>query len=130
MVLALTFWDLFWGMIWLFFLFLWIWIYISIFSDLFRDREESAVKKVLWVLFLFVFPFLGPLIYLIVRGQGMAERSLKAQVAAQQQFDDYVRQVGGGRSPADELAKLAELKAAGSISEAEFEQLKAKVVSG
>jgi len=131
MVLALTFWDLFWGMVWFFFLFLWIWIYISIFSDLFRDHEESGVKKVVWVLFLLVFPFLGPLVYLIVRGEGMARRSLKAQADAQEQFDAYIRQAAGGApGAADQLAKLVELRAAGHLSDAEFEQMKARIVAG
>ncbi|MCU0270230.1 MAG: SHOCT domain-containing protein [Acidimicrobiales bacterium] len=112
-----------------FFFFMWIWVFISCISDLFRDHQESGVSKVLWTIFLVFFPILGPLVYLLVRGKGMAERSMKQQAAVQQQFDDYVRQTAGsGPSAADELAKLADLKASGAISEDDYQKMKAKVV--
>lgn len=129
MVLAdIRLFDLLLSMLWLFFLFMWIWIFISILGDLFRDREVSGVTKVVWVLALVFLPFLGSLVYLIARGDGMAQRSLAAQAQAQEAFDQYVRQTAGGASVADELAKLADLRAAGTISEEEFTRMKAKIV--
>ena len=115
----------------IFFFVIWIWILITILSDLFRDHELSGWWKAVWVLFLVFIPFLTALIYLIARGNGMRERTIKAQAEAKQHFDDYERQTatsGGGASTADELSKLAQLKASGTISEEEFQAQKAKLL--
>jgi hypothetical protein len=111
----------------IFFFVIWIWILITILSDLFRDHELSGWWKALWVLFLVFIPFLTALIYLIARGSGMRDRTIKAQAEAKQHFDDYVRQTTTGGT-ADELSKLADLKANGTITEAEFEAQKAKLL--
>ena len=112
----------------IFLLFAWFWILITIFADLFRDHEMSGWGKAAWVLFLIVLPFLGSLIYLIARGQGMRDRALKEQADARKHFDSYVRETAG-TSPADELHKLSDLKQRGDISEQEFEQAKAKLLA-
>ncbi|MBS1886466.1 MAG: SHOCT domain-containing protein [Actinobacteria bacterium] len=112
-----------------FLLFAWIWILISVLSDLFRDHELSGVVKAVWVFFLVFLPFLGVLIYLIVRGNGMRERTIKEQADAKKQFDGYVREQAHAASPADELGKLAELKDKGAISSEEFERAKAKLLA-
>ena len=111
-----------------FLLFAWIWILISIISDLFRDHELSGVAKAVWVFFLVFLPFLGVLLYLIVRGNGMRDRTIKAQVDAKKEFDSYVREQAQAGSPADELHKLAELKDKGALSAEEFDQAKAKLL--
>jgi Phospholipase_D-nuclease N-terminal/Short C-terminal domain len=112
-----------------FLLFAWIWILISVISDLFRDHELSGVAKAVWVFFLVFLPFLGVLLYLIVRGDGMRDRTIKAQVDAKKEFDSYVREQAQAGSPADELHKLAELKDKGSLSAEEFDRAKAKLLS-
>jgi hypothetical protein len=109
----------------IFFFVIWIWILITILSDLFRDHEVSGWGKAAWVFFLVFIPFLTALIYLGVRGSGMRDRALKAQADAKQQFDSYVREAAS--SPVDELHKLAELKDKGTISDEEFEKMKAKL---
>lgn len=111
-----------------FLLFAWIWILISIIGDLFRDHELSGVAKAVWVFFLVFLPFLGVLLYLIVRGDGMRDRTIKAQVDAKREFDSYVREQAQAGSPADELHKLAELKDRGALSAEEFDQAKAKLL--
>ena len=111
----------------IFLLVVWFWILIAILGDLFRDHQLSGWWKAVWVLFLIFVPFLTALIYLIVRGQGMRERSVKAQADAQRHFASYVRETAGS-SPVDELHKLSELKDKGAISDAEFERMKAKLV--
>lgn len=112
-----------------FFLFVaWLWILISVISDLFRDHELSGVAKAVWVFFLVFLPFLGVLLYLIVRGDGMRKRTIKAQEDAKGQFDSYIRQQAHS-SPADELHKLSELKEKGALSPDEFEQAKAKLLA-
>jgi Short C-terminal domain/Phospholipase_D-nuclease N-terminal len=112
-----------------FLLFAWIWILISIISDLFRDHELSGVAKAVWVFFLVFLPFLGVLLYLIVRGNGMRDRTIKAQVDAKKEFDSYVREQAQTGSAADELHKLAELKDKGAISAEEFDQAKSKLLA-
>lgn len=112
-----------------FLLFAWIWILISIIGDLFRDHELSGVAKAVWVFFLVFLPFLGVLLYLIVRGGGMRDRTIKAQADAKKEFDSYVREQAQAGSPADELDKLAALKDRGALSSEEFEKAKAKLLS-
>lgn len=112
-----------------FLLFAWIWILISIIGDLFRDHELSGVAKAVWVFFLVFLPFLGVLLYLIVRGNGMRDRTIKAQVDAKKEFDSYVREQAQAGSPADELHKLAELKDKGALSAEEFDQAKSKLLA-
>ena len=112
-----------------FFFVAWIWILITILNDLFRDHELSGGAKAAWVLFLVVVPFLASLIYLIARGGGMRDRTIKAQTDARKHFDEYVRQQAHAASPADELHKLSELKAKGDLSQEEFERAKAKLLA-
>lgn len=113
----------------IFFFVVWIWILITILSDLFRDHEISGWAKAAWVLFLVFIPFLTALIYLIARGEGMRDRTIKAQADAKKHFDEYVREQAHSGSPADELHKLAELKDKGALSQAEFDQAKAKLLA-
>lgn len=112
-----------------FLLFAWIWILISIIADLFRDHQLSGVAKAVWVFFLVFLPFLGVLLYLIVRGDGMRDRTIKEQADAKQHFDNYVREQAQAGSPAEELHKLSELKDKGALSSEEFERAKAKLLS-
>jgi hypothetical protein len=113
----------------IFFFVIWIWILITILSDLFRDHELSGWAKAAWVLFLVFIPFLTALIYLIARGEGMRDRTIKAQADAKKHFDEYVRQQAHSGSPADELHKLNELKEKGALSAEEFDSAKAKLLA-
>jgi Phospholipase_D-nuclease N-terminal/Short C-terminal domain len=124
--------DLIWTTIWVFFLILFIWVFIAIVSDLFRDHETSGWAKALWVIALIIFPLLGSLVYLIVRGDGMAKRSAAQQRAARAEFDTYIRETAGtgGSGQVDDLHRLAALRDSGTITDAEFEQMKARVVGG
>jgi len=105
------------------------WILITIFGDLFRDHQLSGWAKAGWVLFVFVVPLLGMLVYLIARGEGMRERAVKEQADMRRHMDDYIRETAGGSSSVDELHKLSELKDKGAISDAEFERAKAKLLA-
>jgi hypothetical protein len=108
---------------------IWIWILFTIIGDLFRDHEMSGWAKALWVLFLIFIPFLTMLVYLIARGSGMRDRTIKAQAEAKQHFDSYIQTQAHAPSPADELHKLNELKEKGALSAEEFDRAKAKLLT-
>jgi hypothetical protein len=112
----------------IFFFVIWIWILITILTDLFRDHELSGWGKAAWVLFLVFIPFLTALIYLIARGSGMRDRTIKAQAEAKQHMDSYIREQAHV-SPADELHKLNDLKEKGALSAEEFDKAKAKLLA-
>jgi ABC-type multidrug transport system fused ATPase/permease subunit len=113
----------------IFLLVAWFWILITVISDLFRDHETSGWAKAAWVFFLIFLPFLGTLIYLIARGEGMRERAVREQADMKRHFDEYVRETAGSSSSVDELHKLSELKQRGDISQAEFDQAKARLLA-
>ena len=123
--------GIFWTMLEFFLFFLWIWLLIVIFSDIFRSHDMGGLAKSLWVIFVIIIPYLGVLIYLIARGGSMHERAAAQMAQQQKAFDTYVKQAAGtsGSSSVDELAKLADLKSKGVITDAEFEAQKAKLLS-
>jgi hypothetical protein len=107
---------------------IWIWILFTIIADLFRDHEMSGWLKALWILLLVFIPFLTALVYLIVRGSGMRDRTIKAQAEAKEHFDSYIR-TEAHTSPADDLHKLNDLREKGALSQEEFDQAKAKLLA-
>lgn len=108
---------------------IWFWILVAIISDLFRDHQLAGGWKAVWIFFLVFIPFLSAFIYLIARGSGMRDRTIKSQTDAKQHFDQYVREQATTASPADELHKLADLHQKGALSDAEFDQAKAKLLA-
>ena len=124
----ITFGELLLVVVEIFLFVVWIWILFTIITDLFRDHEMSGWAKAAWILFLVFIPFLTGLVYLIVRGSGMRDRAIKAQTDAKKHFDEYVREQAHA-SPADELHKLNELREKGALSQAEFDQAKAKLLA-
>ena len=119
--------NILWTMIIFFAWVAWIWIAITVFVDVFRRHDIGGFAKAAWVVFVIVVPFLGVLVYLIAQHDGMRECSVKQAQAQQAAFDDYVRETAGGS--AAEIAKAKELLDAGTISQAEFDAIKAKAVS-
>jgi hypothetical protein len=117
-----------WSILWFFLFFVWFWLVIMIFSDLIRSHDLSGWAKAIWALAIIFVPFLGILIYLIVRGGSMNERSIEQAKADEQAFQSYVRDTTGGTSDADELAKLADLHNSGKLDDAEYASAKAKVL--
>ena len=122
-------WDFIWMFFTIFVFFAWLMVLFSIISDLFRDRALSGWAKAVWLVALIFVPVLTALIYLIVRGNGMAKRNMKAQADAQQQFNEYVQSVATSGSPADQIAQAKQLLDSGAIDQAEFESLKAKALN-
>ena len=128
--------DIFWTIIEFFLWVIWIWILIMIFIDIFRSHDLSGWTKALWFLFVLFIPLIGVLCYLIVRGGSMHERSVRqARREADAFYASYGRHAapeatdGGGGSTADQLAKLADLRDRGVLSQAEFDREKAKILA-
>ena len=110
-------------MLFIFFFVIWFWILIRVMVDLFRRKDISGGAKVLWVIFLVVLPYIGIFAYLLTQGWSMGERDVEQADAAREQLRSVV-----GFSVADELTKLEQLKASGTITEAEFQTLRAKLI--
>ena len=124
-----SFWDFFWFIISFFLLMAYLVVLFQILTDLFRDRDTSGWLKAVWVFFLIFLPLITSLVYLIARGQGMAERNIAAVKSAQASQEEYIRSVsGGGASPSDEIARAKGLLDSGAISQAEFDSLKARAL--
>ena len=122
--------DFFLTMLYFFLFVIWIWLLIMVFADIFRSHDMGGLAKALWVIFVIIFPFLGVFVYLIARGGKMAEHSAKAAADQDAAMRQYIQQAAGSGGGADELAKLADLKAKGVIDDAEYERMKAKVIAG
>jgi len=122
--------NAFWMMLWFFLWVMWLMLLFRVIGDVFGDRELSGWLKAGWTIFVCVLPFLGVFIYLIARGHSMGERATAKAEAKQQALDDYVRQTAAtsGTSSADELTKLADLKARGVLDEEEYRQAKQKLL--
>jgi hypothetical protein len=120
--------NILWTMIIFFCWVAWIWMLILIFSDVFR-RDISGWAKAGWSVFLICIPFLGALVYLIAHGSDMTERRVRDAQVSQANFDDYVRTVARDGGSAGEIAQAKQLLENGTITQAEFEQLKAKALA-
>jgi hypothetical protein len=120
--------DVLWSMLIFFFWVVWIYIVITVLIDIFRRHDISGWAKAAWVIFVALVPWIGVLVYLIAQHDGMQERSLKEAQANKRAVDDYVRETAGGGSAA-EIARAKELRDAGTITDAEFETLKAKALA-
>ena len=125
-----TFLNVFWDILIIFAWIIFIWIAITVLIDVFRRHDISGWAKALWVIFIVLLPWIGVLVYLIVNHSGMTERRVKESQAAQAQFDQYIRQTaGGGGGSASEIEKAKQLLDNGTITQAEFDAIKAKALS-
>jgi ABC-type multidrug transport system fused ATPase/permease subunit len=121
-----AFWTIFIIFLWV----IWFWILITVFIDIFRSKDLSGWAKAAWFIFVLFIPVIGVLVYLIARGGKMHERSVRDQQQADREFRSYVQDVAGsGATPADQLAKLADLRDRGVISAEEFNREKAKILA-
>jgi Short C-terminal domain/Phospholipase_D-nuclease N-terminal len=115
-----------------FLFFAWLMCLFWIFGDIFRSKDLGGFAKTLWVLFVILIPWLGILVYLIARGKGMQERQLEQAREMQRAQTEYIKSVAGGSAtnPADQIASAKGLLDSGAITQAEFDQLKAKALAG
>ena len=120
--------NIFWTMLIFFAWVAWIWIAVTVLIDLFRRRDLSGWAKAAWVIFVIVLPFVGVLVYLIAYHDGMADRGAKQAAASQAQMDEYVRKAAGTGGPAGEIETAKKLLESGTITQAEFDAIKAKAI--
>ncbi|GAA3045706.1 SHOCT domain-containing protein [Kitasatospora sp. NPDC006786] len=127
--------NIFWTMLEFFLWVLWFFLLFKIITDIFRSHDLSGWGKAGWLVLVIILPLIGVLVYLIARGQSMTKRDLQQAQENQAAFKAYVRDAAtsgpeaAGRSHADELAKLADLKEKGAISEEEYQKAKEKVLA-
>ena len=114
--------QVFWSLLWFFLFFIWIWLLITVFADIFRSSDLSGWGKALWTIFVIFVPYLGVFVYLIARGRKMNEHAEGRPPAGR--GDAGLRQgvAGTSASPAEEVARLADLRDKGVIDEAEFQR--------
>jgi hypothetical protein len=121
--------GMFWTLMWWFLWIAWIVLLIRVFADIFRSRDIGGGKKALWIVLVIVLPFLGVLLYVIVRGGSMQDRDVAQAQAQEAAFRSYVAGAASSGSTADELTKLANLQSQGLITEAEFAAQKSKLLA-
>jgi len=120
-----AFWTIFVVFIWV----LWFFLLFRIIIDIFRSHDLGGVAKALWLILILFLPYLGVFIYIVARGHGMSRRDAEQAQARDEAFRSYVQQTAGGGGSADALAKLADLRDRGVLSDAEFQQEKAKILT-
>ena len=121
--------DVFWTILIFFSWIAWIWILVAILTDVFRRRDIGGFSKAAWVVFLIVLPFIGVLVYLIAQHDGMAERNAEQAHAMEQAFDDRVKAAATSAGPAAEIEKAEQMLSRGTITQDEFDALKAKAIA-
>ena len=123
--------QVFLSMLWFFVFFIWIWLLIVVFGDIFRSDDLGGWSKALWTIFVIVLPYLGVFVYLIARGHKMSTHAASAARQQDEAARQYIRAAAGsdGSSAAEEITRLADLRDRGVISDAEFQQAKAKALS-
>ena len=123
--------SVFWSILVVFIWIAWFFLLFRVFADIFRRHDIGGGKKVVWIVFTLVVPFLGVFVYLISQNHHMMERDLEQAKARQDQFDAYVQQraAAGGRGAAADIEKAKGLLDSGAITQAEFDALKAKALA-
>jgi hypothetical protein len=122
--------NIFWTMLEVFLWIMWLFLLFWIIADVFRSRDLGGWGKAAWLLFVLILPFLGVLVYLIVRGATMPDRTVQQAQASDEAFRSYVQQAATpSAGTAEELTKLASLRDRGVLTEAEFAAQKAKILA-
>jgi hypothetical protein len=125
----MDFWSFFWLLVWSFFFVAYLMMLFHIFGDIFRDKSLGGFAKVVWVVVLFVVPLFAALVYIIVRGRGMAERAMESNVRQMNAQEEYIRSVAAPSSSVEQLTQAKSLLDSGAITPEEFAALKARALS-
>lgn len=129
--------DLFWTMLWFFVWIMWLFLLFKVIVDIFRSDDLGGWGKAGWLVLALLLPYIGVLVYVIVRGKSMGKRDIKEAQERDATFKAYLREAVAGSPDAnapregkhvDDLAKLAELKDRGAITEEEYQRAKTKLL--
>lgn len=123
-----TIWDFFWVLIWIYAVIAFLTLLFSVVADLFRDETLSGWLKAAWLVFLVFVPFISILVYLIARGDGMADRGQRLATERREAQAEYIRSAAGV-SISDEISKARALLDAGTISAEEYELIKQRTLA-
>jgi predicted PurR-regulated permease PerM len=129
MLLATTFLTFLWSLIVIFFMVIFFILLFHVIIDLFSRHDASGLKKTAWVIFLIVVPFLGLFVYYITNADGMAQRQMQQMKQQQAAADSYIRDVAGSTDPTAQITQAKSLLDAGTITQDEYEKLKAKALA-
>ncbi|GAA2153588.1 SHOCT domain-containing protein [Kitasatospora kazusensis] len=121
--------DIFWTMLWFFMWIIWIMLLFRIIADIIRSHDMGGWGKAGWMILIILLPFVGVIVYLIVRGGSMARREVKQAQEREDDFRSYIKDAAGPGDQADQIAKLAQLKEQGHLSEEEYQRAKAKILA-
>lgn len=119
-----------WSIFWFFLFFLWIMLVFNIFADIIRSDDLSGVAKAVWTAFVIFLPYLGVFMYLISHGDSMTRRRVQDAEDQEAAVQQYIRSAAGGLSTPEQLTSLADLHAAGKLDDAEYAQVKQRIISG
>lgn len=117
-VFLTTFWE---GLAWImiaFFLLLALALFAWTFWDIFKRPDLSGLGRAGWACLVFILPWIGVLIYVATRPRYM-------------EYDPVVSwapESSHGMSPAEEVAYAQQLLVQGTITQAEFEEVKWNVM--
>ena len=125
----MSFWDILWLLVWSFFFISYLMVLFHVITDVFSDPSSSGWVKALWVVLLLVVPAITALVYLIIRGKDMTQRTVARAARSEQATREYIRDAAGTRNPAEEIASAKRLLDEGVIAQDEFETLKARALA-
>ncbi|MFF2012531.1 SHOCT domain-containing protein [Streptomyces sp. NPDC058195] len=132
--------NLFWTMLVFFLWIMWLFLLFKVITDIFRSHDLGGWGKAGWLILSLLLPFLGVLLYVIFRGDSMTKREIKDAQNREAAFKSYVREAASSPDPgaegtgaprsshADDLAKLAELRDRGALTDEEFQRAKTKLL--
>ena len=124
----MSFWDIIWFIFVAYLFFAYLMVLFSVIADLFRNRDSSGIAKACWIVMLIILPIITVIVYVIVNGSGMAERNAERAREVRSQQESYIKDVAGGKSPAEQVTQAKALLDSGAISQAEYESMKAKAL--
>jgi len=125
----MSFWDIIWFIFVAYLFFAYLMVLFAVIGDIFRNRESSGVAKACWIVLLIILPIITVIVYVIVNGSGMAQRSAERARDIQSQQESYIKGVAGGKSPSEQVAQAKSLLDSGAITQAEYDSMKAKALS-
>ncbi len=120
--------QILWSLVIIFFMVMYFMVLFSVIIDIFRRDDMGGGMKAVWIILLLFIPLLSLIIYVVAYGQSMGQRRAEAVTQAMENEQNYIRSVASS-SPAEQISQAQKLLDSGTISQQEFDQLKAKALA-